>query len=61
MSVWDRLSFLKENYEEIPNDKDRFLMVKIIIALIISYAIAPVIKALWDFLEYLVLGLLSNN
>ena len=61
MSVWDRLRFLKENYEEIPNDKDSFLLVKIIIALIISYAIAPVIKALWDILGWFVLGLLSNN
>tara|TARA_B100000674_G_scaffold48923_1_gene33806 strand:- start:1446 stop:1643 length:198 start_codon:yes stop_codon:yes gene_type:complete len=65
MPVWDRLRFLKENYEEIPNDKAPFLMVKIIIALIISYAIArfsiSVIKALWVFLEYFVPGLLSNN
>tara|TARA_B100000683_G_scaffold113553_1_gene111731 strand:+ start:495 stop:692 length:198 start_codon:yes stop_codon:yes gene_type:complete len=65
MPVWDRLRFLKENYEEIPNDKAPFLMVKIIFALIISYAIArfsiSVIKALWVFLEYFVPGLLSNN
>tara|TARA_B100000287_G_scaffold62802_1_gene54663 strand:+ start:1114 stop:1311 length:198 start_codon:yes stop_codon:yes gene_type:complete len=65
MPVWDRLRFLKENYEDIPNDKAPFLMVKIIIALIISYAIArfsiSVIKVLWVFLEYFVSGLLSNN
>ena len=65
MPVWDRLRFLKENYGEIPNDKAPFLMVKIIIALIISYAIArfsiSVIKVLWVFLEYFVSGLLSNN
>ncbi len=65
MPVWDRLRFLKENYEDIPNDKAPFLMVKIIIALVISYAIArfsiSVIKVLWVFLEYFVSGLLSNN
>ena len=40
MPVWDRLRFIEENYEKISNDENSFLMVKIIIALIISYPVA---------------------
>tara|TARA_B100001094_G_scaffold286258_1_gene300907 strand:- start:362 stop:541 length:180 start_codon:yes stop_codon:yes gene_type:complete len=56
MPVWNRLRFLKENHEEISDDKNPFLMVKIIIALTIFYTIAQfsiwVIKFFWATLAF---------
>ena len=53
MPVWDRLRFIEENYEKIFNDENSFLMVKIIIALIISYPVAKLsiwlVIFLWEW------------
>ena len=57
MPVWDRLRFIEENYEKIFNDENSFLMVKIIIALIISYPVAKLsiwlVIFLWEVVIFL--------
>jgi hypothetical protein len=57
MPVWDRLRFIEENYEKISNDENSFLMVKIIIALIISYPVAKLsiwlVIFLWEVVIFL--------